>query len=233
MKERPINFNSEMVKAILEGRKTQTRRVLKPQPKNLPNGAYCDPYNKNYEHFTFWTKDNKMILTAGGNIKNTAHWKCPHRKTGDRVWVRETWAYCGSEFHKDDYEKGRKNNCNGLMYKATSKLFPVAPYNKWRSPITMPRWASRITLEITDIRVERLQEIEENNCLNEGIKPLYDSEGNLCLSDKEGWENLDNDFVLGCYKSDFENLWNSLAKKGFKWEDNPWVWVIEFKRINA
>ncbi len=198
---KPITFNSEMVKAILDGRKTQTRRLLKPQPNNLPIGAYCDPYNKNYEHFTFWNKEHKMILTAGGNIKNTAHWKCPYGKPGDRLWVRETWQ--------------RITDLAGYRYKATD-LTPDK--GQWKSPIFMPRWASRITLEITSIRVERLQEISLADAYSEGM------ENRCCNGDMCGCQG---EMSL----SDFHNLWDFLSKPGFKWEDSPWVWVIEFKKV--
>ena len=195
MRERPIIMGADSVRAILDGRKTQTRRVIKPQPIHMPEGAYIDPYNHNYEHFTAWTLDNKMLLNCGGNIKNTAHWKCPYGVIGDRLWVREIF------------------NCNeeGIAYKATQPDMDGMP---WKSPIYMPRTYSRITLEITDIRVERLQDITNNDAKSEGVEP----------------EVLSGHYY---YLSGYHDLWQDLnAKRGYPWESNPWVWVISFKQIH-
>jgi hypothetical protein len=85
-----IFFSKELIPLILSEQKTQTRRSMKPQPVNLPDGAYCDPYNHNYKHFTFWTKDNKMILTAGGDKINMAHWT-PRYLPGETVYVKENF----------------------------------------------------------------------------------------------------------------------------------------------
>jgi hypothetical protein len=86
VKEQPIELDDETLQAILEGRKTQFREPLKPQPEGLDEGAYCDPYNKNFEHFTFWTRDNRMYLIPG-SIWNTAHWRPPYGIPGDRLWI--------------------------------------------------------------------------------------------------------------------------------------------------
>lgn len=218
-----------MVRAILDNRKTQTRRPIKPQPTNLPEGAYCDPYNKNHEHFTFWTKDNKMILGSGGNIKNTAHWRCPYGKPGDRLWVRESF-WCVDMPGMDD------TPC--LVYE--DEFIEYQKDEEWNKPILpcgikfghhpsihMPRWASRITLEITDVRVERVQDGivgNINTCNKEGCFD-YDYKHTKWF-DKNGWER-NHKGVVG----QFIDIWNSLyAKKGYGWDVNPWVWVLEFKR---
>ena len=182
VKKRPIIFNTEMVQAILDGRKTQTRRVIK-NPEKLEG------------------------LMLSGEEEN---W-CPYGKIGDRLWVRETWA--------NILELSPEKN---LVYKATDWKgwleYEVEPI-KWSSPLFMPRWASRITLEITNIRVERLQDITEEDAEAEGIS----------------WSHsggpFDNPEIIGAIEN-FAYFWDSLnAKRGYPWDSNPWVWVIEFKKI--
>ncbi len=226
MKERPIIMGADSVMAILGGRKTQTRRVVKPQPIHMPEGAYIDPYNHNYEHFTAWTLDDKMLLNCGGNIKNTAHWKCPYGVIGDRLWVRESWASLG--FHEDNVPIHVLKDNDGIehdvVYSAECPDFEwldengSCEYNKngtqashWKSPMFMPRWASRITLEITAIRVERLQDITEDDAIKEGFHN-YGTEVDTLDAFCEAWQSLN-------------------AKRGYPWESNPWVWVVSFKVV--
>lgn len=209
MKEHPIIFNTEMVKAILEGRKTQMRRLLDPQPIGLPEGTYCDPYNKNHDHFTFWTKDNKMCLPKG-NVKikgkETAHWKCKYGQIGDKLWVREKFQISKGDFAPTLVEELTKKPI--ILYYASDNP-RYRDQDKWKPSIHMPRWASRIKLEITDVRVERLQEITEHNSKREG-----------CKSE-----------TLFSARTKFTIPWNSIHKKEHRWEDNPWVWVISFRKI--
>jgi len=184
VKEHPIIFSSEMVKAILEGRKSQTRRVIKPMMNPIA-----------FAGFKIVGKDKVLqyTQTPSGIMQHPrGERKCPYGKVGDRLWVRESWAMGG----------------NGAYYKTDQD---GTVNHAWKSPLFMPRWASRITLEIADIRVERLQEISEKDAYLEGVNIWYrgDAEPN---TNKEA----------------FEYLWNSLAKKDFKWKDNPWVWVISF-----
>lgn len=174
MKERPILFNGEMVRAILDGRKTQTRRAVKPQPHDMSAGDY---------YFGDW-------------VSNAAY-----GQPGDRLWVRETY---------------RESPHSGLIYQADHRYegYP------WTPSIHMSRWASRITLQITGVRVERLQEISEEDAKAEG-----------CISTAK--LTADGSDYSGLYAYDaFCDLWDSLAKPGMALADNPWVWVIEFKRIN-
>lgn len=160
MKERPIIFSTEMVKAILEGRKIQTRRVIKQRPLPVVD----------YEN------------------------RCPYGQVGDRLWVRESWT-------KDIYTG------QVLCYKADEILENI----RWISPFFMPRHASRILLEITEVRVERLQEILFTDIIKEGINPQ---------------EKLPSQV-----KAEFASLWDSLnAKRGYSWETNPWIWCLTFRR---
>jgi hypothetical protein len=203
MKERPILFSGDMVRAILEGRKTQTRRIIKPQPSGIKEGDYCNPYNNNYEHFTFWTKDNKMRNDVEGNIKGTCHFKCPYGQPGDRLWVRETWRNnSGDRFSATYYENTMSED----------EIFLIRHVRK-RPSILMPRWASRITLEIINIRVERLQDIDDKQAGEEGIE-YFKYKGPYCDSGK----------LI------FKQLWESINGIG-SWDNNPWVWVIEFRKI--
>ena len=170
MKERPILFSGEMVRAILEGRKTQTRRVVNPRERKSPYGII-----------------------------------------GDRLWVRETFAegvvgceeQAGYSYRADHWDKKHGDGPNKLH---------------WISSIHMPRRPSRITLEVTGVRVERLQDITEEEAVNEGALPA--------ISQADIYEN--RNIPRNAYRDGFATLWNSLAKPSAKWEDNPWVWVIEF-----
>jgi len=175
MTEKPILFSTEMVQAILSGRKTQTRRVIKePCDYGCITGD-CD-------HDVQDQCDN-AILNAS-----------PYGKPGGKLWVRETW---------------RSDN-TGYAYKASS-------YDKgflWKPSIHMPRRAARIILEVTDVRVERLQDISGKDAAAEGIQSVskYGQDADV---------------------SDFADLWDSINKKrGYSWASNPYVWVVEFKRID-
>ena len=175
MKERPILFSGPMVRAILDGRKTQTRRVVKPQPDWIRPRVSDDGIAHGY---------------CGSGPTDGI--KCPYGTVGDRLWVRESWAKSGEVGDATEY---RADNPD-----------PIGA--KWRPSIHMPRWASRIDLEITGIRVERLQEISERDAMAEGCEYLTNSVA----------------------RSNFVKLWISINGQD-SWSANPWVWVIEFKRI--
>ncbi len=199
MREKPIIFNSEMVRAVLENRKTQTRRVIKKQPKYATE-IKCEMRGGNLVAVPYHRG-------AGMLWNEEAKTKCPYGKVGDRLWVRETWRiYHGSSSAQ-------------LYWKATPDLTGVQCQEKdyksikekpaWRPSIHMSRWMSRINLEITDIRVEKVQDITNDDCQREGLKILQ-----------------------GGILANFAVLWNQInAKRGLRWAVNPWVWVIEFKRI--
>lgn len=195
MRDRPILFNDEMVRAILEGRKTQTRRVIKPQPEQPAPGSYFDAYNGGPQ-WNWWAADNRQHLDQ--------IIKCPFGKPGDRLWVRETFAD----------EAGGTRNFPGehIYYRADGDGVDLQG-GCWKPSIHMPRWASRITLEITGVRVERLQEITLGDICKEGLaSSIYD------------FKPVQAGFLA------FEELWESIYGPD-SWDANPWVWVIEFKRI--
>lgn len=220
MKERPILFSGEMVSAILEGRKTQTRRVMKLPEWTVvvaKNSEGWAAYNSTEEYDPFSLDDKCQSI------------RCPYGFPGDRLWVRETdWheVLQGQENAAfDDGElRSRWDAGTGKVFHIP-KWKPSAPAWRHRPSIHMPRWASRITLEVVSVRVERLQDISENDAIAEGVTPTYQTAE---LEDKgDGprfWQRP---------RKAFELLWDSLAKPGEKWADNPWVWVIEFKRIGG
>lgn len=204
MKERPILFSGEMVRAILDGRKTQTRRIIKPQPH--------------------WINDSHSVAHIGKKVGNVEY-LCKYGQPGERLWVRETWCEIfDSEFGEEDWIDYRATP----RYPEDSSLRPAGWDNepdgtplRWKPSIHMPRWASRITLEITGVRVERLQEISEEDAMAEGCDPD-------CLSVKKMYAK--NGIFYGAARTWFLYLWNSI--NGYEsWNENPWVWVIEFKRI--
>jgi hypothetical protein len=193
MKERPILFSAPMVRALLEGRKTQTRRIMKPQPED---GTDC-PYH----------------MGAGQDRKARV---CPYGQPGDRLWVRETFAYHVQAI-------GAKRDEDGpFVYKADGTE-QCRLDDKWKPSIFMPRWASRILLEIIAVRVERLQDISEEDARSEGVA------NGGCL-------NCGCDEPCGCTsphpdaRDSFISLWESINGAG-SWDANPFVWILEFQRI--
>lgn len=180
---KPIIFSAESVRAIYDGRKTQTRRILKPQPQ-----------------------------------KCQIHAKCPYG-IGELLWVRETFAPCGDAgavWFKAGIPEFRAGRETGkwidFPYALDNEIKP--PSNlKWRSPIYMPRWASRITLRVVDVWAERVQNIGHFGAMSEGITYDYASPGGGTIMQ-------------------FAKLWDSInAKRGYPWDHNPWVWVVEFEKV--
>jgi hypothetical protein len=201
MTERPIPFKGEMVRAILDGRKTQTRRVMKVQP--WPDSLVT------VEHYHPTVINRHGDMQPGKEIFG-AHWddgefglRCPYGPPGDTLWVRETWAPLPG--------------CvvlNVAFYRADTIATPEDV--RWRPSIHMPRWASRITLRITDIRVERLQDISEDDARAEGCPYPAEWAGKFVDRDETA-------------KTWFKSLWNKINGPG-AWDESPWVWVISFER---
>lgn len=202
-------FNGEMVRAILDGRKTQTRRPLKwKQTRFTEIGEREDgsrwPWSEDAEHACdFWHP-------------------CPFGAVGDRIWVRETWAEAGAgapdlKLYRSNYPEHVPTHYENV---------PPADEIRWTPSIHMPRAASRITLEITGVRVERLNEISETDAEAEGIdmEALYDSQDCYdCIADH-------NMTVRPTAAGSFKYLWESIYGEE-NWQANPWVWVIEFKVV--
>jgi hypothetical protein len=218
MKERPIIFSAPMVRAILDGRKKMTRRVVKPQPRFTlrQNDEQARKDARIWNEYS----ENPLCDPVAGNPWGYGY-KCPYA-VGDRLWVRETFAFIADEYETSisTTEPARKG---GLWYKADN-VVEEAPY---RSPLYMPRWASRIALEVTNIRVERVRKISSMDAFAEGVDETddYDMAEHYQLggSPIEGGSPERFAFIA---------LWNRIHAKhpGYRWEDDPWVWVIEFRR---
>lgn len=219
MKEKPIPFSGPMVQAILGGRKTQTRRVVKLQHIKCYKGAYSQPCTKGY---VFNTAANSLYCSECGNIvEYSPEGKdycrtidCPY-PLGTRLWVRETWA---------DNIPGCPN---GITYRA-DHIDPKGdgPANpiKWKPSIYMPKEIARIWLEVVSVRVERVQEITEEDARAEGCIDFHDKIGDGKFDDVAEFDLTARDA--------FAELWDSLnAKRGYGWDANPWVWVVEFKVV--
>ncbi|HBR1193070.1 MULTISPECIES: hypothetical protein [Klebsiella] len=246
MTERGMIFNGEMVRAILDDRKTQTRRIMKVQPESNQLGLLLITDSTKHSDIGkyHWAESN-----ATGNHVRSKLFSCPFGAVGDRIWVRETWAILGNEDGCciDWEEKLCKadERSAARIYRASCEQRPGnyglwsipddadwKPHTKdyqyegaWRPSIHMPRWASRILLEITDVRVERLNAISEEDARAEGI---IDG-GCLNCGEPEpcGCANPDPDATDA-----FAYLWQSIYGQE-SWNANPWVWVIEFERVEG
>lgn len=215
---KPILFNAQMVRAILEGRKTQTRRVCRLQPHDAAG-------------MVWWPDGAGTDTGTSGGAPGIYLKKCPYGELGDRLWVRETFAYSVIDPEGLSPEDDPENY--DIIYRATYQQGggwrdgegnPIkAP---WKPSIYMPRWASRITLEIADVRVERLQDISEVDAVAEGAN-FHDGRG----IGHSGYRHDSNDgFVWATAKASYMHLWEQINGAG-SWNENPWVWVVEFKRV--
>ncbi|MBP7622413.1 MAG: hypothetical protein KA763_00465 [Xanthomonadales bacterium] len=203
-RERPILFSAPMVRAILEGRKTQTRRVIKPQPNNVPGKHHpISPYHNGQGGWNW-------VLSATGHGTGDP-FPCPYGQPGDRLYVRETWR----AMRKHD-EIAPRDIPVGDPVEYVADEF--RGFNgKTRTAIHMPRWASRIDLEVTGVRVERLQDISTWDAEAEGVNPCENPNG--YQTDEET-----------ANQAAFRRLWGSINGAD-SWAANPWVWVVEFRRI--
>jgi hypothetical protein len=210
-----------MVRALLSGAKTQTRRVV-----NEPDVGFIGGHGERFDaaRWGCWVDDSwgRWAVLARGLDDHHAHGSvsipCPFGVPGDRLWVREAWGlvhpYDPTDWHRESVRgKEWPDLCDEWMraYRAGWGSNQESCY--WRPSIHMPRWASRISLEITDVRVERLQAITEEDARAEGVEPL-------------------EEFDCSC-RAAFSALWDSLAIDGARWADNPWVWALTLKRVES
>lgn len=232
MIERPILFNGPMVRALLDGSKTQTRRVAKVRNELPPAWATVASEGHSLSQDAgprptgcfFWSEDQTPgmplkalrrwpILPANHPMAGDWYWTpSPYGKIGDRLWVRETFLYVGPG-SGSDLPSYREERANPENHKASNCWFRASQPDEtlvWTQSIHMPRWASRITLEVTGVRVERLQDISEADAQAEGVG----------LSDDQTYP----------YTFAFATLWDQLNGDD-AWSADPWVWVVEFKRV--
>jgi hypothetical protein len=192
--DRPIIFSAPMVRVLLDGRKTQTRRAVRTQPTVI-DGVF-------------------MHHVAGPKWESGLPYRCPYGKPGDRLWVKETWHHAvpiGVPTTTSDYKSSLYVDYRADVAEQMQSLW------KWKSPMFMPRWASRITLEITDVRVQRLQDISEEDAIAEGIKFLN---GRYTFN-----EGLHESRTA---KESYMALWESINGVG-SWDVNSWVWALSFR----
>ena len=218
MHERPILFSAPMVRAILEGRKTQTRRAIKVPPDFVTD--HGDPVR--------FTPDDPKYGRLGVVMP------CPYGQPGDRLWVREAWRapvslddLSGKQIAEKCLDAGYRHPWCPMQFEANGartsekdwREFGPHPSTtvpgRYRHARFMPRWASRITLEVTGVRVERLQDISAADCIAEGIEPAHTCDA-----------NEETSLVRAAYAT----LWESINGDG-SWDANPWVWVVEFPQV--
>lgn len=243
----PILFNTEMVRAILDGRKTCTRRVIKPQPQSRLCYTYAGSHKGCIGKWTypnrgaheFWGEEYKLPE----NIKDeelSKQWNPPYQ-TDDILYVRETWQYL---YELDGNEQIIEDT--GKYYYAATDTISFNTYVDenglehehvpWKPSIHMPKEAARIWLKVTDVRVERLQEMKPVDVIKEGAYPdcwdclnTYGESGSQCCYGTEKQCSQCDEVMM-----EWEKLWNSTIKKAdidrYGWDANPWVWVIEFER---
>lgn len=232
----PILFNMEMVRAILDGRKTCTRRVIKPQPQS----GLCYTYGGGHKDcIGKWTYPNRGAHKLWGeeyklpeNIKDeelSKRWNPPY-KTGDILYVRETW--CALPVNEAGHMRG---HCV-YYYRADGDLRPEGWRGKWHPSIHMPKEAARIWLKAMNVRVEQLQEMKPVDVIKEGAYPdcwdclnTYGESGSQCCYGTEEQCSQCDEVMM-----EWEKLWTSTIKKSdldcYGRDANPWVWVIEFER---
>ena len=202
MKEHPILFSAPMVRALLAGTKTQTRRVVKPTPEWIEKSG---------------------VLSLKGRV-GLPHVLCPYGQPGDWLWVRETWQHLdnvGQRAHEFLPHQKHSRHCFFLADESDSTTKPLS--GRWRPSIHMPRWASRITLDITGVRVARLQDICEEDAISEGVG-----------QDTDGWFDYQMPSTQACLnaRASYRTLWESINGPG-TWDASPWVWAVEFKRMTG
>lgn len=226
MRERPCLMKGPLVRQTLADIKTQTRRIIQSPAKNMQRAGMKviqhrppgDPWYRDH----VWSMRDSMGVWGDYTHEQFLAF-CPYGAPGDRLWVRETHAFCPrsplAKTWSHTPEEAR------VIYGADGERRlsgPLGPWKvKWRPSIHMPRWASRLTLEVTEVRVERLQDISEEDARAEGVEPIA----------------ILRDYAAGplpviSYRKGFEVLWEQINGPA-SWDANPWVWVVGFKRIEA
>lgn len=239
MKERPILFTAPMVRAILAGTKTQTRRVVTPQPEKrhmVGVGPMLAFKKKAGPDYWLWPNARDEVLSM-----------CPYGQPGNRLWVRETWQSFFDDEMPPDRPRGprhtmgqpsRPDRKSFVFYKADGPGpgHPDGSLDRWFSPLHLPRKYSRITLEVTAVRVERLQDISEADAIAEGVEwnkcPTYQTEQSRLAQQMANRVGMAAHYEAKIdYVGGYRWLWESINGPG-SWDANPWVWCVEFKRLD-
>jgi hypothetical protein len=256
MKEHGILFQGPLVRALRAGTKTQTRRLVKLR-------EFQPSDTKGYD----WTWRDRRGLWQDVATARLLEQHCPYGKPGDRLWVRETWSQCARSvypcppcWYRADYGKyddpaleqrdhdlgctGNQANCFACVAEREGKFV-------WRPSIFMPRWASRITLEVTEVRVQRLQDISEDDAKAEGVSPPSYAETWLCIPrgtggpyemfvEPDAEQRAELEHVkhqparpMWSAQAEFRLLWNKINGERASWESNPWVWCVSFRRLET
>lgn len=246
VRERPILFSAPMVRAILDGKKTQTRRVVKGPVDFIGAGGRGGP---DWDDPTCWGwadeyGDYHTLAPEGqSSCDSSCVIPCPYGRVGDRLWVRETWQSVPFGPHRDwpgcPDLRPRKvcefNRACVVIYRADGEM----PGDEiWRPSIHMPRWASRITLEITGVRAERLHEISEEDAKAEGaVEAIMGLDGPAYDRAEKAWcratKTDDPDAGAATARGAFFVLWNTINGKTNPWSRNPWTWVVSFRCVDA
>lgn len=224
MKCVPMIFNGEMIEALVEGRKTVTRRIMKPQPTDSGNGYMWWPSN------ICQTMVNIDKIIRGGFWDGAASDICPLASVGDLIWVRETWGVVSHSFDEDgnmvewapdrpalpvrELKYGNGYHTGSVIYRVDGETRWCNDFEEeissWNPSIHMPRCASRLTLKVTDVRIEQVQSITEEQSIKEGMLPAFPSS------------------LIMPYRTAFMDVWDDIYGN---WTDNPYAWVIEFDLI--
>jgi hypothetical protein len=247
MRDLPILFSAPMVRAILDGRKTVTRRIMKPQPfaDGYYQGTVCLDVSGPFARFS--------VEAVGGGAFCTEERASPYGDPGDRLWVREAWrvpdsldACSGFDIAEKCIEAGYRKPWAPIRYEADGALSSAKDWHefgttpgeatpgRYRHSRFMPRWASRLTLNVTDVRVERLQDIDYAQAIAEGIHEI-EIPADECGPNRVGysaWIAPTGPTLKVTPVEAFHQLWESINGSG-SWDDNPWVWVVEFRRIEG
>jgi len=216
MTDKPILFSAPMIRALLEGRKTQTRRLLKPQPHSPESVvSYCVSANK-------WMSCEPSPLTGG--TRQMDPWRTLPYAVGDRLWVREAWCLDAQMDHRMPLQvsplEPRGYPANNWVIEPSCMMIRAG---RLRNARFMPRWASRITLTVTDVRVQQIRDMSDEDAIAEGIEMLR-------LDDEQGWKNYEPHWLNRTWERpvvSFATLWNSIHGLG-EFAKNPWVAAYTF-----
>jgi hypothetical protein len=225
VKELPLLFSAPMVRAYLDGLKTQTRRIVKDTDVRDVGAFGVAAYVTSRD-----VKERGRVIGRRDVTKT-----CPYGGPGDKLWAKETWglhAYGDYTYWNRDSIKGRSEDDIRSSWEIVYAADATSAYDHWRPSIFMPRWASRITLEISAVRLERLQAISEEDAIAEGVEPAY-RDVPAAMGDCRAWRDYSgrSPWHSSAWAS-YRSLWGSINGPE-SWSANPWVWVISFPRLTG